>query len=140
MGNYLYTRSLHLDHTNNTNMSHLTKTKTGFKNRLYLEKSLDKLEIPNFKSNSINNSDDLILSKINNTSFNWNGQFFELNVDHDYWNQPYSLSHFLSRIKTEYATESLIAESNQYGFIPTQFENNCKGYRTITLQRWNGDW
>ena len=76
----------------------------------------------------------------NNTSFNWNGQFFELNVDHDYWNQPYSLSHFLSRIKTEYATESLIAESNQYGFIPTQFENNCKGYRTITLQRWNGDW
>jgi len=113
-------------------MSHLTKMKTGFKNRLYLERSLDKLKIPNFKSNS----NDLILSKSNDTSFNWNGQFFELNVDYDYWNQPYSVNHFLSRIKTEYATESLIVESNQYGFTPIQFENNCPGHRTVTLQRW----
>ena len=79
---------------------------------------------------------DLILSKSSDTSFHWNGQFFELNVDDDYWNQPYSVNHFLSRIKTEYATESLIVESNQYGFTPIQFENNCPSHRTVTLQRW----
>ena len=114
-------------------MSHLTKTKTGFKNRLYLEKSLDKLKIPNFKSNSITNPNDLILSKSNDTSFHWNGQFFELNVDYDYWNQPYSVNHFLSRIKTEYATESLIVESNQYGFIPTPVSYTHLTLPTILL-------
>merc|ERR1739838_663353 len=118
-------------------------TRTGFKNRLYLEKSLDKLEIPNFKSNSITNPNDLILSKINATSFNWNGQFYELNVDNDYWNQPYSLTHFISRIKIEYATENLIRESNKSGFILTQLEKKkCQGqeqgqtYRVMSFQRW----
>ena len=80
-------------------MSHLSKTKTCFKNFLYLEKALTKLEIPNFNSKSLNKSNDLILlskNKNNDLSFNWNGQFFELNVDYDYWNQPYSVNHFLT--------------------------------------------
>jgi hypothetical protein len=119
-------------------MSHLTKTRTHFKNLSYLEKSLAKLEIPNFNSKSLTDTNDLVLSKTKNNdlSFNWNGQFFELNVDYDYWNQGYSLSHFLTRIKKEYATETIVGESQNFGFVPVQYTQTEKG-RIISLQRFN---
>ena len=127
----------------NIKMSHLSKTKTCFKNFLYLEKALTKLEIPNFNSKSLNKSNDLILlskNKNNDLSFNWNGQFFELNVDYDYWNQEYSLSHFLTRIKKEYATEAIVNESKAFGFYPTDLNKISNGRRKITLQRFNSNY
>ena len=120
------------------NMSHLTKMKTCFQNFSYLEKALIKLEIPNFKSNPLAKSTNLMLSKNNDNdlSFNWNGKSFELNVDYDYWNQEYSITHFISCIEKEYATETIIGESKNFGFIPTQISQTKKG-RLLELQRFD---
>ncbi len=120
-------------------MSHFTNIQTCFQNLFYLEKALDKLEIPNFKTNELTNAKSLILpqGKNKNISFNWDGEAFALNVDADYWNQKYSVNHFLARITQEYATEAIVGESQKQGFKPVEIKQNEDGSRTISLQRWN---
>ena len=120
-------------------MSHFTNIQTCFQNLLYLEKALDKLEIPNFKSNELTETKSLILpqGENKNISFNWDGEAFALNVDADYWNQKYSVNHFLARITQEYATEAIVGESQKQGFKPVEIKQNDDGSRTISLQRWN---
>jgi hypothetical protein len=120
-------------------MSHFTNIQTCFQNLFYLEKALDKLEIPNFKTNELTNTKSLILpqGENKNISFNWDGEAFALNVDADYWNQKYSVNHFLARITQEYATEAIVGESQKQGFKPVEIKQNEDGSRTISLQRWN---
>nr|YP_005089755.1 ycf35 gene product [Ulnaria acus]AEX37880.1 Ycf35 [Ulnaria acus] len=120
-------------------MSHFTNIQTCFQNLFYLEKALDKLEIPNFKTNELTNGKSLILpqGENKNISFNWDGEAFALNVDADYWNQKYSVNHFLARITQEYATEAIVGESQKQGFKPVEIKQNEDGSRTISLQRWN---
>ena len=120
-------------------MSHLTNIETCFQNLSYLEKALDKLKIPNFKNNQSVETNRLVLleSESNNISFNWDGEIFALNVDSDYWNQKYSISHFLARVTQEYATEAVVGESQKYGFKPVEIKEHEDGSRTVSLQRWN---
>ena len=120
-------------------MSNFTNIQTCFQNLFYLEKALDKLEIPNFKTNELTNAKSLILpqGENKNISFNWDGEAFALNVDADYWNQKYSVNHFLARITQEYATEAIVGESQKQGFKPVEIKQNEDGSRTISLQRWN---
>ena len=120
-------------------MSHFTNIQTCFQNLFYLEKALDKLEIPNFKTNELTNAKSLILpqGENKNISFNWDGEAFALNVDADYWNQKYSVNHFLARITQEYATEAIVGESQKQGFKPVEIKQNDDGSRTISLQRLN---
>jgi len=128
-------------------MSHLTKVKTCFQNVSYLQKALVKLEIPNFKNNKSTNSPTnnlLLLSEDknpvyhhNDLAFNWDGKAFALNVDSDYWNQEYSVNHFLTRIKKEYATETIVGESQKFGFKPIRIKQHSDGSRVISLQRYN---
>jgi hypothetical protein len=120
-------------------MSHFTNIQTCFQNLLYLEKALDKLEIPNFKANELTETKSLILpqGENKNISFNWDGEAFALNVDADYWNQKYSVNHFLAKITQEYATEAIVGESQKQGFKPVEIKQNDDGSRTISLQRWN---
>lgn len=120
-------------------MSHLTKMDTCFQNLSYLEKALIKLEIPNFKNTQLTNTASLQLfqNKKNDLSFNWDGKAFTLNVDSDYWNQKYSLDHFITRIKREYATEIIVGESQNFGFKPVKIKQSTKGSRLIICQRFN---
>nr|YP_010945834.1 Ycf35 [Ulnaria ulna]WGN98824.1 Ycf35 [Ulnaria ulna] len=120
-------------------MSHFTNIQTCFQNLFYLEKALDKLEIPNFKGNELAETKSLILpqGENKNISFNWDGEAFALNVDADYWNQKYSVNHFLAKITQEYATEAIVGESQKQGFKPVEIKQNEDGSRTISLQRWN---
>jgi len=120
-------------------MSHLTKVGTCFQNLAYLEKALIKLEIPNFKNNELTEPASLIIpqSKNNNVTFNWDGKAFSLSVDSDYWNQDYSVNHFLARITQEYATETIVGESKTHGFKPVKIQQHQNGARTISLQRYN---
>ena len=120
-------------------MSHFTNIQTCFQNLFYLEKALDKLEIPNFKANEFTETKSLILpqGENKNISFNWDGEAFALNVDADYWNQKYSVNHFLAKITQEYATEAIVGESQKQGFKPVEIKQNDDGSRTISLQRWN---
>ncbi len=120
-------------------MSHFTNIQTCFQNLFYLEKALDKLQIPNFKANELAETKSIILpqGENKNISFNWDGEAFALNVDADYWNQKYSVNHFLARITQEYATEAIVGESQKQGFKPVEIKQNEDGSRTISLQRWN---
>lgn len=120
-------------------MSHFTNIKTCFRNIFYLEKALDKLKIPNFKDNQLLEHNSLVLTqnKNNNIAFTWNGESFALSVDSHYWNQKYSINHFLARITQEYATETIVGESQKQGFKPIDIKEHDDGSRTISLQRWN---
>jgi hypothetical protein len=120
-------------------MSHFTNIQTCFQNLFYLEKALDKLQIPNFKANELAETKSLILpqGENKNISFNWDGEAFALNVDADYWTQKYSVNHFLAKITQEYATEAIVGESQKQGFKPVEIKQNEDGSRTISLQRWN---
>jgi len=118
-------------------VSHLTEIKTCFQDLSYLEKALIRLEIPNFKNNRLTKTNSLILPQYKNNDlvFRWDGKSFALNVDHDYWNQEYSVSHFITRIKKEYAVETIVGESQKFGFKPVQIEKNSNGSKVISLQR-----
>jgi len=120
-------------------MSHFTNIQTCFQNLFYLEKALDKLQIPNFKANELAETKSLVLpqGENKNISFNWDGEAFALNVDADYWTQKYSVNHFLAKITQEYATEAIVGESQKQGFKPVEIKQNEDGSRTISLQRWN---
>ena len=120
-------------------MSHLTNIETCFQNLSYLEKALTKLEIPNFKNNQLTEINGLILpqGEKNSASFNWNGESFTLSVDSDYWNQKYSINHFLARVTQEYATEAIIGESQKHGFKTVEVKEHDDSSRTVSLQRWN---
>ena len=120
-------------------MSHFTNIKTTFQNLSYLEKTLTKLKIPNFKKDPLLETSSLVWAQDKNKSltFNWNGEAFDLKVDFDSWNQKYSVNHFLTRISQEYTTQLLISESQKYGFKPVKMNEYQDGSRTISLQRWN---
>jgi hypothetical protein len=120
-------------------MSHFTNIQTCFQNLFYLEKALSKLEIPNFKKTELNQTTSLVLPQGENTNlkFNWDGEAFALNVDSDYWNQKYSVNHFLAKVTQEYATEAIVGESQKQGFKPIEIKEYDDGSRTISLQRWN---
>ena len=80
-------------------MSHFTNIETCFQNLFYLQKALDKLEIPNFKNDQVAKNKGLVLpqGESNNITFNWDGEAFALTVDSHYWNQKYSVNHFLAK-------------------------------------------
>ena len=120
-------------------MSHFTNIETCFQNLSYLEKALTKLEIPNLKNDQVTERNSLVLpqGENNNASFNWNGEFFALNVDPDYWNQKYSINHFLARVTQEYATEAIVSESQKHGFKAVEIKEHNDGSRTVSLERWN---
>lgn len=121
-------------------MSHFTNIQTCFQNLFYLEKALAKLEIPNFKNDQSLETSTLVLSQGDNNNkitFNWDGEAFALNIDSDYWNQKYSVNHFLARVTREYATEAIVGESQKQGFKPVEIKEHDDGSRTISLQRWN---
>lgn len=121
----------------NSIVSHLTEIKTCFQDLSYLEKALIRLEIPNFKNSRLTKTNSLILPQYKNNDlvFRWDGKSFALNVDHDYWNQEYSVSHFITRIKKEYAVETIVGESQKFGFKPVQIKQNSNGSKVISLQR-----
>lgn len=120
-------------------MSHFTNIQTCFKNLFYLEKALNKLKLPTLKNLQANNKTSLTLSSNlkNKIKLNWNNEAFLLNLDSDYWNQKYSVNQFLGRLTKEYATETIVGESQKHGFETTKIKENKDGSRTISLQRYS---
>ena len=95
-------------------MSHLTKLDTGLGNLSYLEKSLNTLEIPNFRTDQFSQTSTLILKISGNeqdSKFNWDGKNYVLQVDTDYWNYKYSIETFLDKVKHQYAIETILSDN-----------------------------
>jgi hypothetical protein len=127
-------------------MSHFTNLKTSFKNLLYLENALNKLnisykrekkviELENSKLYNIN----LIIPQSNNhdITFNWNDEEYELIIDASFWIQPYPVESFINKLSQHYANDVIITESQKIGFQPIKSKQHVDGSNTITLQRWN---
>ena len=127
-------------------MSPFTNLKTSFKNLLYLENALNKLnisykrekkviELENSKLYNIN----LIIPQSNNhdITFNWNDEEYELIIDASFWIQPYPVESFINKLSQHYANDVIITESQKIGFQPIKSKQHVDGSNTITLQRWN---
>ena len=125
-------------------MSHFTHIKTHFKNLVYLEKALNKLQIlytPKKETTSRLNSShiNLVIPQSNNydVEFCWNGYEYNLKVDMSFWEQTSPIETFIDCIAQQYAGEVIIGESQKIGFQPVQYQQNGDGSHTLVLERWN---
>ena len=127
-------------------MSHFTHMKTSFQNLFYLEKALNRLNIPHKQkqrtiSNSSSYSFDLIIPQSNeyDLEFCWNGQEYELVIDMSFWEQSSPVETFIDQIAQQYAGEVIISESQKIGFQPIKYQQNSDGSNTLVLERWNNN-
>ena len=125
-------------------MSHFTYMKTRFKNLFYLEKALNRLNIPNEKQSTNFKNEDLYNVNLRipqdngyDIKFTWNGQEYELVADLSFWNQDYKVESFIDKVSQYYAGEVIIGTGESIGFQPVKYEPNNDGLNTIVLERWN---
>jgi hypothetical protein len=127
-------------------MSHFTSVITNFQHLFYLEKALNKLNIPyKKKEKNIVNSDsnpydvNLVIPQSNghDIEFTWNGQEYELVVDMSFWEQSSTIASFIHQISQKYAGEAIVGESQKIGFQPITYQTNVDGSNTLVLERWN---
>lgn len=124
-------------------MSHFTYMKTRFRNLLYLEKALSKLNITynQQKASSNLSQTNLVISQSNgyNIEFCWNGKEYELVTDLSFWIQPYPVENFMNKVAQNYANETVISESQKIGFQVANSQKNSDGSQTLVLERWNSN-
>jgi len=123
-------------------MSHFTHMKTRFQNLFYLEKALNKLNIPHTQEvveNTESSNVNLVISQSNNydIKFCYNGEEYELVADLSYWEQAYPVESFIDKIGQQYAGEVVIGESQKIGFQPVKYQQNSDGSNTLVLERWS---
>ena len=129
-------------------MSHFTNIKTRLQNLFYLEKALNRLQIPYKQErvicNSLSSSKalysiNLVISQTNNHDilFFWNGIEYELIVDMSFWQQSCPVESFIEKISQHYAGEVIIGEGAKTGFQPVKYQKNQDGSNTLVLERWS---
>ena len=128
-------------------MSHFTHIQSHFQNVFYLEKALNKLNIPNYREqkvsqeneNSQNLNINLVIPQSNgyNLTFAWNKKEYELISDMSFWDQPCPIESFMNKITQQYVSEILVGESEKTGFNATHYQLNTDGSSTLVLERWN---
>jgi hypothetical protein len=69
--------------------------------------------------------------------FSWNGSEYELVADLQYWQQPWSVERFLSRVTQRYAYHVVLDESANKGFQVAEQQQNEDGSIRLVLQRWS---
>ena len=127
-------------------MSHFTNMKTRFRNLVYLEKALNKLNIKNKREkqeikqgNSKSYNTKLVIPQTNgyDIQFSWNENEYDLIVDMSFWKQPYPVENFISKVAQQYASEVIVGESQKEGFQPIKYRYNVDGSKTLVLERWS---
>jgi hypothetical protein len=69
--------------------------------------------------------------------FSWNGNEYELVADLQYWQQPWTVERFLSRVTQRYAYHVVVDESANKGFQVAEQQQNEDGSIRLVLQRWS---
>jgi hypothetical protein len=120
--------------------------KTRFQNLLYLEKALNRLNIPHKQEQKIVRSPNLshitlVIPQSNgyDIKFCWTGKEYELIMDVSFWEQPYPIENFIDKVAQQYAGEVVIGESQKMGFQPIKYQQNSDGSNTLVLERWNSE-
>ena len=127
-------------------MSHFSKIKTSLKELSLLQKSLQDLGINwTTEVNTVSGYRDqkqfanLVIKQSNNydIGFTWNGFEYQLVTDLQFWQQPWSVELFISKITQRYAYHSILKATTEKGFQTVEELTQENGSIRLTLQRWN---
>ncbi len=128
-------------------MSHFSQIKTQIRNRQYLEQALTELGIawtpgpaPVRGYRGQTETADLVIAQTNgfDLGFSWYGEAYELVADLQYWQQPWSVDRFLSRVTQTYALQAILHTGSTQGFQVTAQERTTEGAVRLVLERWGG--
>jgi len=126
-------------------MSHFSNIKTQLRNLSSLKSALGDLglawkqgpeTVRGYRGET--RSAELVIEQNNSydVGFSWNGKEYELVADLQYWQQPWSVEGFLSRITQRYAYHTVVNESTNLGFQVTETQKNEDGSLRLVVQRW----
>ena len=123
-------------------MSHTSHFKTFFKNLLLLQKALNALNLPFEVENSTiqnsNNSISIPQSNGHPIKFVWDNEnkHYAMTGDISFWQQDFSVEHFMNTISEHYAYEAIAYESQKFDFEINGLETNIQSSGTLTIDRW----
>lgn len=127
-------------------MSHFSKIHTTLKDLDLLKQSLTDLSVKwDTQSQTVRGYKaqtsfaNLVIKQNNNydIGFTWNGFEYQLVVDLQFWQQPWSVESFLDKINQRYAYNSIVKATKEQGFETVEEVNQNNGTIKLTLQRWN---
>jgi hypothetical protein len=127
-------------------MSHFSQIKTQIRNLSSLQTALTDLGI-DWKPGPVTvrgyrgqtREADITIEQDNgyDIGFSWNGSEYELVADLQFWNQPFSIDRFLSKVTQQYAFQTVMSETAQRGFQVTEQQQQQDGSIRLVLQRWS---
>lgn len=127
-------------------MSHFSQIKTQLRNRSCLESALNDLNV-NWKPEAKQvrgyqgqvRQAEIAIPQSNqyDIGFSWNGQEYELVADLQFWQQPWTVDHFLEKVTQRYAYHTIVNETAQQGFQITEQQQQQDGSVRLVLQRWS---
>jgi hypothetical protein len=126
-------------------MSHFSQVKTQIRNLEPLRKALTDLGI-SWKSGELRGYQgekaiaEVAIEQPNgyDIGFRWNGTEYELVADMQFWQQPWTVESFLTKVTQGYAVQTVMAESEQKGFALSEQQVRADGSIRLVLQRWHG--
>ena len=125
-------------------MSHFTKIKTKFYDRVTIEKSLSDLNIQwesgaekirGYKDQE--HLADIVIRQNNNhdIGFKWNNNEYELVTDLMFWDQIYSVDKFLNQVHQRYAFNLITKVSEEQNLQFVETENLDDGSIRLLLRK-----
>jgi hypothetical protein len=128
-------------------MSHFSQIKTQIRNLTSLQAALSDLGIDWKSGPSMvrgyrgqTRKAEVAIEQDNgyDVGFSWNGKEYELVADLQYWQQPWSVEGFLSKVTQRYAYQTVMQETARQGFQITEQQQNEDGSIRLLVQRWSG--
>jgi len=127
-------------------MSHFSQIKTQIRNLEALKTALSELEI-DWKSGPTpvrgykgqTHDAEVVIEQENgyDIGFSWNGQYYELVSDMQFWQQNLSVQGFINKITQRYAYHTVVQETAKQGFQVAEQQKNEDGSIRLVLQRWS---
>lgn len=128
-------------------MSHFSQIKTQIRNLTSLQAALTDLGV-DWKSGPTavrgyqgqTRNAEIAIEQENgyDVGFSWNGKEYELVADLQYWQQPWSVEGFLSKVTQRYAYQTVLNETSRQGFQVVEQQQNSDGSIRLLVQRWSG--
>lgn len=127
-------------------MSHFSNIKTQIRNLTSLQSALTDLGIDwkpatqpvrGYQGQTRNAEVAIEQNNGYDIGFSWNGKEYELVADLQYWQQPWSVDGFLSRVTQRYAYHTVVSETSKQGFNITEQKQNEDGSIRLVVQRWS---
>jgi hypothetical protein len=127
-------------------MSHFSHIKTQIRNLVSLQSALNDLGI-DWKEGpetvrgyqGQTHTAQVAIAQDNgyDVGFAWNGKEYELVADLQYWQQPWTVDGFLSRVSQRYAVNTVMTETKNQGFQISEQQQNEDGSIRLVVQRWS---